>query len=255
MKYRFITIIHYLKLNKPDCRIPLASGMISNKTDVLKDVLSYKNLLSLNTLGMFSIDEFEDKTFYVVDGDLGNVTKEDVDVFGTSLAYAYLRQIQWLTNEFWTLRDNSIYLRDSFLFVYEKDIEKGFTYKADLSMINSKASAKIEPTIYSKEEIEELAKDMHLILVEEVRSGGVNYRDVTQFQYFKSGKIGRKMMAWVYVFHARGINALTIKVLMYITAMEALVSTSTAELSHQVAERVAILIGTMLLKDKSFTMT
>jgi len=244
MKYRFITIIHYLKLNKPDCRIPLASGMISNKTDVLKDVLSYKNLLSLNTLGMFSIDEFEDKTFYVVDGDLGNVTKEDVDVFGTSLAYAYLRQIQWLANEFWTLRDNSIYLRDSFLFVYEKDIEKGFTYKADLSMINSKASAKIEPTIYSKEEIEELAKDMHLISVEEVRSGGVNYRDVTQFQYFKSGKIGRKMMAWVYVFHARGINALTIKVLMYITAMEALVSTSTAELSHQVAERVAILIGT-----------
>lgn len=244
MKYRFITIIHYLKLNKPDCRIPLASGMISNKADVLKDVLSYKNLLSLNTLGMFSIDEFEDKTFYVVDGDLGNVTKEDVDVFGTSLAYAYLRQIQWLTNEFWTLRDNSIYLRDSFLFVYEKDIEKGFTYKADLSMINSKASAKIEPTIYSKEEIEELAKDMHLISVEEVRSGGVNYRDVTQFQYFKSGKIGRKMMAWVYVFHARGINALTIKVLMYITAMEALVSTSTAELSHQVAERVAILIGT-----------
>lgn len=244
MKYRFITIIHYLKLNKPDCRIPLASGMISNKTDVLKDVLSYKNLLSLNTLGMFSIDEFEDKTFYVVDGDLGNVTKEDVDVFGTSLAYAYLRQIQWLTNEFWTLRDNSIYLRDSFLFVYEKDIEKGFTYKADLSMINSKASAKIEPTIYSKEEIEELAKDMHLISVEEVRSGGVNYRDVTQFQYFKSGKIGRKMMAWVYVFHARGINALTIKVLMYITAMEALVSTSTTELSHQVAERVAILIGT-----------
>jgi len=62
MKYRFITIIHYLKLNKPDCRIPLASGMISNKTDVLKDVLSYKNLLSLNTWALFSIDEFEDKT-------------------------------------------------------------------------------------------------------------------------------------------------------------------------------------------------
>ena len=243
MKYRFITIIHYLKLNKPDCRIPLASGMISNKTDVLKDVLSYKNSLSLNTLGMFSIDEFQDNTFYVVDGDLGNVTKEEVDAYGTALAYAFLRQIQWLTNEFWTLRDNSIYLRDSFLFVYDKDIERVFTYKADLSMINSKASAKIEPTVYSKEEILELAKDMHLISVEEVRAGGANYRDVTQFQYFKSGKIGRKMMAWVYVFHARGINALTIKVLMYITAMEALVSTSTAELSHQVAERVAILIG------------
>jgi hypothetical protein len=72
---------------------------------------------------------------------------------------------------------------------------------------------------------------------------GAYYRDVTQFQYFKSAKIGRKMMAWVYVYHARFINALTIKVLMYITAMEALVSTSTAELSHQVAERVAILLS------------
>lgn len=243
MKYRFITIIHYLKLNKPDCRIPLASGMISNKTDVLKDVLSYKNLLSLNTLGMFSIDEFEDKTFYVVDGDLGNVTKKDVDVFGTSLAYAYLRQIQWLTNEFWTLRDNSIYIRDGFLFVYDRIVEDGFTFKADLSTINTKASTKIETETYTKEEILEIAKDMQQISVEDVRSGKVNFRDVTQFQYFKSGKLGRKMMAWVYVFHARAINALTIKVLMYITAMEALVSTSTAELSHQVAERVAILLS------------
>ena len=50
-------------------------------------------------------------------------------------------------------------------------------------------------------------------------------------------------MAWIYIFHARAIAAITIKVLMYITAMEALVSTSTAELSHQVAERVALLIG------------
>ena len=50
-------------------------------------------------------------------------------------------------------------------------------------------------------------------------------------------------MALVYVYHARMIHSLTIKVLMYITAMEALVSTSTTELSHQVAERVAVLLG------------
>lgn len=243
MKYRFVTIIHYLKLNKPDCRIPLASGMISNKIDVLKDILSYKNLLSLNTLGMFSIDEFQGKTFYVVDGDLGEVTKDEVDKFGTQLAYAYLRQIQWLTNDFWTLRDNSIYIRDGFLFVYDKKVEDGFTFKADLSAINTKASTKIEPVEYTKEEILELAKDMQQVLVEDVRSGNANFRDVTQFQYFKSGKLGRKMMAWVYIFHARAINALTIKVLMFITAMEALVSTSTTELTHQVSERVAILLG------------
>jgi hypothetical protein len=171
------------------------------------------------------------------------VTKEEVDKFGTSLTYAYLRQVQWLTNEFWMLRDNSIYVRDGFLFVYEEKIDKGFTFKADLSAINTKASTVIEPVVYTKEEIMELAKDMPQISVNNVRSGNANYRDVTQFQYFKSAKIGRKMMAWVYIFHARAINALSLKVLMFITAMEALVSTSTAELSHQVAERVAYLIG------------
>ena len=69
MKYRFIAIIHYLKLNKPDCRIPLASGMISNKAAVLSNVLNYKSKLSLHTLGRHSIDEFKDKTFYVEDGE------------------------------------------------------------------------------------------------------------------------------------------------------------------------------------------
>ena len=244
MKYRFISIIHYLKLSKPECRIPLVSGMISNKASVLKDVLNYKSALSLHTLGRHSIDEFENTTFYVLDGEFEEgITLKDVDTFGTSLTFAFLRQIQSLTNEFWTLRDNSIYVRDGFLFVYDKEFEDGVTYKASLSAINTKATTDIEDVTFTKEEIEDLSKDMKLISVEAVRTGEANYRDVTQFQYFKSAKIGRKMMAWVYVYHARFINALTIKVLMYITAMEALVSTSTAELSHQVAERVAILLS------------
>lgn len=57
--------------------------------------------------------------------------------FGTSLTFAFLRQIQALTNDFWTLRDNSIYVRDGFLFVYDKAIEDGVTFKASLSAINT----------------------------------------------------------------------------------------------------------------------
>lgn len=245
MKYRFIAIIHYLKLNKPDCRIPLASGMISNKTSVLNDVLNYKSKLSLHTLGRHSIDEFEDKTFYVVDGEFNEGgTSADVDTFGTSLAFAYLRQIQWLTDGFWYLRDNSIYVRDGFLFAYDKEIEDGYTFKASLATINTKATTLFDEVTFTKEEIIELAKNMKVISVDDVRSGS-NYIEVTQYQYFKSADVGRKMMAWIYIYiyHARAIAAITIKVLMYITAMEALVSTSTAELSHQVAERIALLIG------------
>ena len=189
MKYRFIAIIHYLKLNKPDCRIPLASGMISNKTSVLNDVLNYKSKLSLHTLGRHSIDEFEDKTFYVVDGEFDEgVTSADLDTFGTSLAFAYLRQIQWLTDGFWYLRDNSIYVRDGFLFAYDKEIEDGYTFKASLATINTKATTLFEEVTFTKEEIIELAKDMKVISVDDVRSGS-NYIEVTQHQYFKSADV------------------------------------------------------------------
>lgn len=243
MKYRFITIIHFLKLDKPACRIPLASGMVSNKADLLKDVLSYDNPLALNTLGVHSIDEFQNKPFYLVDGSFEEgITMADVDAFGISLTFAFLRQIQGLTDKLWMIRDNSVYVRDGFLFVYENVFRDGVTFKASLSTINSKASSVIEDTTFSREEIVALAEGMDVFPIEEVRSGK-SFREPTQFQYFKSGKIGRKMTAWIYVFYARAAAALTIKVLMYITAMEALVSTSTAELSHQVSERVAVLLG------------
>lgn len=243
MNYRFISVIHFLKLDKPACRIPLTSGMISNKADLLKEVLSYDNPLALHTLGVHSIDAFQDSTFYLVDGTFDEgITMADVDAFGTSMTFAFLRQIQWLMDKLWTVRDNSIYVRDGFLFVYENSFDDGVTFKGSLSTVNSKASTVLEEVAFSKEEIVALAKDMPVVSVEEVRSGK-NYRDATQFQFFKDAKIGRKMTAWIYVFYARAAAALTIKVLMYITAMEALVSTSTAELSHQVSERVAILLG------------
>lgn len=209
----------------------------------MNDVLNYKSKLSLHTLGMHSIDEFHDKTFYVIDGEFDEgITPEKMYTFGSSLTFAYLRQLQWLTDSFWYLRDNSIYVRDGFLFAYDKEIEDGYTFKASLATINTKATTQFEEVTFAKEEIIELAKDMKVVTIDDVKSGS-NYIEVTQHQYFKSADVGRKMMAWIYIFHARAIAAITIKVLMYITAMEALVSTSTAELSHQVAERVALLIG------------
>lgn len=243
MKYCFITIIHFLKLETDNCSIPLASGVISNQKSLLRDILSYNNKLSLHTLGVHSIDEFENQTFYKVSGDFPkDISKLIIYTYGTSLTLAFLRQIQSLTNDFWKIRDNSIYIRDGFLFVYEHKIEDGVTFKASLSTINTKASTKIEDVVFSYDEIVNLSKEMQLISIEKVCSG-TNYKFATQFQYFKNAKLGRKDTAWLYIFHARAIPALSIKILMYITAMESLVSTSVSELSHQVAERVAILIG------------
>lgn len=243
MKYRFIAVVHFLTLDKPNCIIPLLSGMLSNKSSLLKGILSYKSRLALGTMGVHSIDEFRDKSFYLVNGEFdASKTQEKVNSFGTMMAFGLLRQIQSLTNDLWSIRDNSVYVRDGFLFVYENDFDDGVSFKASLSTINSKASGLIEDVIFSKGEIEGIADNMLVIPLDEMCSGA-NYRNATQFQYFKSAKMGRKAIAELYVFHARASASLPMKVLMYITAMEALVSTSTAELSHQVAERVAVLLG------------
>ena len=149
MKYRFISVIHYLKLDKQDCTISLTSGMISNNGDLLKEVLNYKSDLALDTMGVHSIDEFQGNTFYLVDGEFdASITHEKVDTFGTMMAFGFLRQIQSLTNDLWSIRDNSIYVRDGFLFVYDKDFEDGVSYKASLSTINTKSTGIIEETCF-----------------------------------------------------------------------------------------------------------
>lgn len=243
MKYLFITVIHNLKLEKPECRIPLESGMISNKEGLLKDILGYKSRLALDTLGVHSIDEFKNKVFYIVEGEFDvSITKEKINPFGTMLTFAFLRQIQSVIDELWSIRDNAIYIRDGFTFVYKNTLDDGRTFKASLSAINTKASGERCYVCYSKNEIEQAADGMAVISFNDIFEGA-DYCNASQQQYFKNAKIDRRGIAGFYIIHARAVAALPIKILMYITAMEALVSTSTTELSHQVAERVAVVLA------------
>ena len=89
--------------------------MLSNKSSLLKEILSYKSRLALGTIGVHSIDEFRDKSFYLVNGEFdASKTQEKVNSFGTMMAFGLLRQIQSLTNDLWSIRDNSVYVRDGF---------------------------------------------------------------------------------------------------------------------------------------------
>lgn len=244
MKYRFIAVIHCLKIDQPECRIPVKSGIVTNKSGMINDLLSYRNPLAVGTLGIHSIDEFQGKSYYLVDGEFDpNLTEDDINCHGTQVAFAFLRQIQSLTDELWNIRDNSVYVRDGFLFVYDKQLSDGFTFKASLSTINTMASMSIEDVMFSKSEILTASDNMLEIPLSGIFDDGANHALSTQFQYFKSSGLDRKTCAGIYVFFARSSASLSIKILMYITAMEALVSTSTAELSHQVSERISILLA------------
>ena len=244
MKYQFISVIHKLKLEQPECRIPLASGMITNKSSLIKDFLSYDSTLALHTLGMHSIDEFQNATYYLVEGNFEQSrTKGDIDRCGTQIAFAFLRQIQAITDELWHIRDNAVYVRDGFLFVYDKHIDDGVTFKGSLSRINTMASLSHETVCFSKEDILSASKELEHISLSEIFENKANYSNATQHQYFKNASIGQKIHAWMHILFARSSAAIPIKMLMYVTAMEAMVSTSPIELSHQVSERVALLLG------------
>jgi hypothetical protein len=245
LKYRFIAVIHFLKLDKPECRIPLKVGMITNKASLIKDVLSYKSILALHTIGVHSIDEFQGKSYYLADGDFDPTwSKDDINNLGTQVTFAFLRQIQQVTDALWTIRDNSVYIRDGFLFVYDRILEDGMSFKASLGTIYTQASTDIGDVVFTKEEILKAASEIEELSLPEVKDGKKDYSLPDQFQYFKGAKIGRKFYAWIYIHFARSNSAIPVKILMYVTAMEALVSTTTIELSHQVSERIALLLGT-----------
>lgn len=243
MKIKFIAAIHNLELEKTNSKIDLTSGYISNDRRVLDDL--FDNSLSLCTIGLHSIDDIKDApSFYIVDRDLGDdVTQDDVDIFGTSLCFALLRQIQILVGQIWNLRDNSIYVRDGFLFTYIDDISNGYTFKASVSAINTFSNGEIRSIIIPDADLLSIGKDMTIITIEDVVEQKQNFRSATQIQHYKKSGLSRKELAEIYVNKARMEPIIPVKILMYCSAMEALVANSTTELSHRVAERIAILLG------------
>lgn len=243
MKYRFICAIHYLQLEKEELTIHLPFGNVSNKRSVLED--TFNNNLSLDTIGLHSIDEVKEAfSYHFVDGDYGDaITQKDVDAFGTNFCFALLRQIQYYVGKLWNLRDNCIYVRDGFLYTYSNRIADGCTFKASVSLMNTFATGEYDATIFTEKELVAQAIDLPVFLIDDVYKGTANYKDATQFQHYKGSGLSRKELVAVYVAMARKEAIVPVKILMYCSAIEALVASSTMELSHQVAERVAVLIG------------
>ncbi len=245
MKYKFITALHYLELENNDMLIALPCGQVSNNKRLLDEL--FQNKLSLHTLGIHSIDEIYDApAYYVVDGILSDCTNQnEVNPFGTSVCFAILRQIQGLVNKLWQLCDNSIYVRDGFLYTYMNEPSDGCTFKASVSLINTLSTGERKRIIIPEKELLRYGKEMNILVKNSAKEiiDGQDYESATQFQHYKKNGLSRKELAEYYVQSARGVGSIPMKVLMYCSAMEALVANTTTELSHRVAERVAIILG------------
>lgn len=252
MKYRFITIVHNLSLEKQESSVVLKQGVISNKA-YLRDV-TLRNQLSFDTLGLHSIDEFDNMTYYYIDGKFDNGTSMNViNSIGTKMTFMFLRVAQFFTNDLWLLRDNSIYLRDGFLFTYDKDISDGCTFKGALSAINSRADRGIKEEMYTNEELLSISEGMTTMDYHDLTApDALDLKHATQDHMFKASHSSREERARFFVQYARSSGQTPIKLLFYNMALETLLSTVAVELSHRVSERAALIMGNDAKSKKSY---
>lgn len=241
-KYIFITVLHFLQLeNKHTKGKELRKGMrIANSNHQVKKLLE-SNLFN-GTVGFHSIDEFNNAVYVYVTGDLtqlrlNNLKKhKDFD-----FTFYFLREVQAFVNDLWLIKDNSVYVRDGFLTLYDDDIEKGITYKASLSAVNSTSQSEVKPIIFTNTELELTIKEFQqspFPSIDEFNQGGKH----PEPGYYKKDS-SRESRADYFIKGARGGSNLASKIVSYCTALECLFTTGNSEVNHKIAERVAVLLS------------
>lgn len=244
MKYRFITIMHNMKLETVKNRgiTIFPCGRITNGTQILEATM--KNNLMIGTVGTHSIDEFNNHTYFYIDSEFKDINnKDDMDMVGTKYAFFFLREIQNFVHCLWEIKDNNIYIRDGFLIVYNKSLDDGYTYKASLSEIFSRSTLERDVSIFSDAEIQLAINKFEIPTEADSQLDLDDYKHPTDDVFLKKKKSDRITRAFYFTASARKSSIYPMKIVFYCTALECLFSTSTSEITHKIAERVALVIG------------
>lgn len=244
MKYRFITIMHNLKLdNVKNKGISVFKGArISNGTQVLEETVNCKPMKY--TIGIHSSDEFKDKVYIYIDGQLDDISNiEEMDKIGGQYTFYLLRMAQGFTYRLWNVKDNNIYIRDGFLLVYNKEFKDGCTYKASLSEVYSYSTIDRKESVFLDNEISSAASDFNSSMTSYSYLKEFDYKYPVSDIFLKSRGSERLDRALYFTMSARKMAILPMKIVFYVNALECLFTIGNQEISHKVSERIAILLG------------
>lgn len=260
MKYLFITVLHNLKLeNIHNKGINLGNNVrISNGEGPLAETIH--TLPLIETMGEHSLLEFGgDSTYLYIKGtfeginnasEFININKNGIIVF------KMLREVQSFIHKLWFIRDNSIYIRDGFLLIYDKKTNNEYnnarSFKGSLSEIITNRNGKIDSIIFSDNEIRKAYNDYsneldfsdsYWTTIDEKDENTIGGKLPMPDIFIKEKDSNRIDRSKYFTVAARSSAIIPTKLLNYISALECLFTTSTNELSHQISERVAILLG------------
>lgn len=244
LKYRFVTIMHNMKLEtikKRGIKI-FPGGRISNGTQILTETMETN--LKRSTAGVHSIDEFNSTVYFYIDSEFKDIHSiDEMDMVGTKYTFFFLRVIQSFVHCLWKIKDNNIYIRDGFLIVYEKKIDDGYTYKASLSEIFSRSTLERNETLFLDGELQQAIDKYKVLDIAKSQIDKVDYKNPTDDIFLKNIRSDRMIRSIYFTVSARKSSIYPMKIVFYCTALECLFSTSTSEITHKIAERVALSIG------------
>ena len=236
-KYSFVSSLDFLHVAEP-----LGSGWtvgadvkLSSSNTIAKGLVTQHLRYSAGDSDAKAILSGSPFLFSDADYPLENSSPEDQ----MSLLNARLGVARNFCNVLWLVKDNSVNFDRGFLQYPHRS--PGGTPRVSINTWAyrySKADGTTVPTTFSKDELQ-VAISIYKSLY-----GWVDSRDVSPaLTPGTAGTVGRLPRALYFLQGARAMNDFPHKVANYCTSFEALVSTSSTELAHQVSERVAVLIG------------
>ena len=244
MKYRFITVLHNMKLdairNKGTEIFP--GARISNGSRILDE--TFKTLISKTTIGIHSIDEFDNTVYCYIDGEFKDVPKEEIHIKSNQQIFLFLRQIQYFLHQLWEIKDNNIYVRDGFLIVYNHNFEDGSTYKGSVSEIFSYSTGERKESIITVSDLQTAISNFIPPTIDVFGEDSFGGKQPNADHFFKSKGSNRMARASYFTSGARNSSIIPMKIVSYCTALECLFTIGASEVNHKIAERVAIMLGT-----------
>jgi Apea-like HEPN len=252
MKYRFMTILHNLKLEsiKNKGTVIFPGARITNGSSILSETMNTDVMRT--TLGVHSVDEFEDTVYFYLDGEFSDIhDKTQMDKEGVKYTFLFLRQVQYFVHFLWEIKDNNVYVRDGFLLAYKKHFEDGFTYKASLSETFSFSTTEEKQSKFSDIEIKSAISKFNPPTFEDFGGKSLGGKIPNSDHFFKTSGSTRMERASYFISGARGRPILPMKIVFYCNALECLFTIGTSEVNHKIAERVAVMLGTSEESKKS----
>jgi hypothetical protein len=228
MKLLFITALQDLIISENLGRGDKISPdlLITNDSSIIKDLITREFSVLAGTI----------ETKFILNSDVIIYGKIDVDDKGfVGLDYLYRQMVasKFFLNFIWLIKDNSVNFDMAFLQYSEPQgirIDKNY-----LSAVYSNCFGKREKIKLNRVELKLARK----IFRERFSKEPVDLEKGTRLQKGKA----RVSIVFYFLQSARSNPDIAIKIVDYCTCFEALFSTSSSELSHQLAERIAFFIG------------